>query len=233
MAVFAHLWWAEKWEQVMLGVRNLGGGAPVGDSKLKMVLVRVRNVRPILMIALCCLAWPGRNFSQGSNDRAALFARSDVCAPGTVPLKLRDGIALAKVQVNGKDMVFIVDSAGTTMINADRLALPVVGEIQTSPVTVSISEPMISWKVVKIQALGLGKKELRDLNVLSRSLPQLEAQLKTEVDGILGADVLGGWDSVALDYSKKTMTLETSQCTARKPDKVPAFTGVMSIQHRP
>jgi hypothetical protein len=185
------------------------------------------------MLALCCLAWPAKSLSQSGSDRAALFARSEVCAPGTVPLKVQEGIALATVQVNGKAMVFIVDSAGTTMINADRLALLVVGEIQTSPVTVSSAEPINSWKVVKIQTLGLGKKELRDLNVLSRSLPQLEAQLKTEVDGILGADVLGAWDSVALDYSKKTMTLMTSQCGPKKADKMPAFTGVMSIQHRP
>jgi Aspartyl protease len=215
----------------MLGVRNLGGGAPVNKPKRKSS-TRNRNMQTILVAALCCIAWPGKSVAQGSTDRASLFARSDVCAPGTVPLKMHDGIALATVRVNGRPLVFIVDSAGTTMINADHVALPIVGEIQTSPVTVSSAEPMNSWKVVKIQTLGLGKKELRDMNVLSRSLPQLEAQLKTEVDGILGADVLGGWDSVALDYRKKTMTLESSQCALRKQDEIPAFTGTLSIQRR-
>jgi hypothetical protein len=193
-----------------------------------------RIMHTIIAAALCCLALAGKGFAQAAgSDRASLFARSDVCAPGPVPLKMREGIALATVRVNGKPMVFIVDSAGTTMINADRLTLPVVGELRTSPVTISSAEPVNAWKVVKIQTLGLGKKELRDLNVLTRSMPQLEAQLKTEVDGILGADVLGGWDSVARDYKKKTMTLETSKCGLREADPTPAFTGAISIQHRP
>ena len=56
-------------------------------------------------------------------------------------------------------------------------------------------------------SLKLGKMEIRNLDVLSRSLVAIEDELKTEVDGILGADLLKAWDSVQLDYRGKVLIL--------------------------
>jgi Aspartyl protease len=126
---------------------------------------------------------------------------------------MRDGIALAQLTINQKPMTFIVDSAGTTMVNSDRVALPVVRQLRAAPVTISTADAMESWRVVNISSLGLGKKQIHDLNVLSRSLPQLETQMNMEIDGILGADMLMWWDFVALDYGHKLLMLKTSRCT--------------------
>ena len=148
------------------------------------------------------------------NEQAArFFVGAEACAPERVPLTMRDGIALAQLTINQKPMTFIVDSAGTTIVNSDRVALPVVRQLRAAPVTISTADAMESWRVVNISSLGLGKKQIHDLNVLSRSLPQLETQMNMEIDGILGADMLMWWDFVALDYGHKVLMLETSRCT--------------------
>jgi hypothetical protein len=87
-------------------------------------------------------------------------------------------------------MTFIVDSAGTSVVNSDHVTLRVVRQLRTAPVTLSQDSPLESWDVVEIESLRLGAEEIRDLKMLSRSLPQLEKQLGSEVDGILGADLL-------------------------------------------
>jgi len=43
-----------------------------------------------------------------------------------VPLTIRQGLALIRVSINHKPMTFIVDSGGMTIINSDRVSLPVV-----------------------------------------------------------------------------------------------------------
>lgn len=148
---------------------------------------------------------------------ARYFADTDPCTPERVPLTMRNGIALAKLTINHKTATFIVDSAGTTMVNSDRVQLPVVRELHASTVTVSAVDAM-DWKVVNISELGLGSGQIRDLNVLSRSLPQLETKMNMEIDGILGSDMLMWWDLVVLDYSHKTLLLQGSRCTDNGKD---------------
>jgi hypothetical protein len=181
-------------------------------------LVRVGLISAILRLAMASAdLLLAQTPPQLRRDQAShFFVSPDSCTPGSIPLTMRDGIALARLTINHKPMTFIVDSAGTTMVNSDRVTLPVVRELRAAPVTISASESPESWRVVSISSLGLGKKQIHDLNVLSRSLPQLEAKLKVEIDGILGADMLMWWDFVALDYQHKVLVLESSACTNPK-----------------
>jgi hypothetical protein len=172
-------------------------------------LVLITGCRDLL------LAQPAQTRSE---QAAQFFVNADSCALGGIPLTMRGGIALARLTINQKPMTFIVDSAGTTMVNADRVALPVVQELRAAPVTISSGDTLESWRVVNISSLGLGKREIHDLKVLSRSLPQLEAKLKIEVDGILGADMLMWWDSVVLDYRHNALVLESSRCAQNRND---------------
>jgi hypothetical protein len=172
-------------------------------------LVLITGCRDLL------LAQPAQTRSE---QAAQFFVNADSCALGGIPLTMRGGIALARLTINQKAMKFIVDSAGTTMVNADRVALPVVQELRAAPVTISSGDTLESWRVVNISSLGLGKREIHDLKVLSRSLPQLEAKLKIEVDGILGADMLMWWDSVVLDYRHNALVLESSRCAQNRND---------------
>ncbi len=136
----------------------------------------------------------------------------NTCAKGTLPLTFREGLALVTIGVDQKPMTFIVDSAGTTVINSDRVVLPVVEQIRGSAVTVSVAEPVDLWNVVRVKSFTVGARDLPDANVLSRSLRSLETKIGQELDGILGKDVLSLWDSVSLDYKHRVLVLERSDC---------------------
>lgn len=138
------------------------------------------------------------------------------CGTGNVPLEFHEGLALAKVSINRHPMTFLIDSAGMTMINSDRVSLPLVQQIHTGFVTASSSEPLQLWNVVRIQSLKIGSAEIRDSNVLSRSLRSLESQLGRELDGIIGMDVLRLWDSVSLNYKAKVLALDGATCIHTK-----------------
>ena len=153
-----------------------------------------------------------------TRDRDTTAPTDHLCQEEKIPLKLKAGISLARLEVNGKPMTFIVDSAGTSVINSDHVTLRVVRQLRTAPVTLSQNAPLDSWDVVQIESLRLGAEEIRDLKILSRSLPQLEKQLGSEVDGILGADLLTRWDAVALDYRHGAMRLGRTSCAVQPQD---------------
>ncbi len=154
---------------------------------------------------------------------SALFAQSrkantsrlddDICEKQSVPLTIREGLALIRVSINGKPLTFIVDSGGMTIVNSDRVLLPVVRQIRTGTVTVSATETLDLWNVVQVNSLTVGAAELRDSKILARSLRSLETQLGQELDGIFGNDALRLWDSFALDYKHKVLVLQRSHCT--------------------
>jgi hypothetical protein len=110
--------------------------------------------------------------------------------------------------VDGKPRLFMVDSGSeATIINSDRIDLPTKRVVQSELSTVSKSGLPVVWRVVNLHSFKLGQVEIRDLEALSRSLASVEEELKTEVDGILGADLLKAWDSVQLNYPGKVLTL--------------------------
>jgi hypothetical protein len=127
---------------------------------------------------------------------------------GSIELTINRGIALAHVVVDGKTRLFMVDSGSeATIINSDRIDLPTKRVLRSELSTMSGSGLPVVWKVVNLHSLKLGQLEIRDREALSRSLAAVEKELTTEVDGILGADLLRAWDSVQLDYRGKVLTL--------------------------
>jgi len=151
---------------------------------------------------------------QTREDNGARQVKNESCREERIPIIVRGAIALVEIGVNGKTATFIVDSAGTTMINSDRLKLNVVEQLHLGQITIAETAPLEPWNVVQIKSMKFGKEELRDVRILSRSLPHLEKQLLGEVDGILGADLLTHWDAVALDYKHREMRLGRTSCLA-------------------
>jgi hypothetical protein len=148
--------------------------------------------------------------SQGASS--ARSGQNNSCGKATLPLTFREGLALVTIGINQKPLTFIVDSAGTTIINSDRVVLPVIQQIRASAVTVSVAEPLDLWNVVRVKSFAVGARDLPDSTVLSHSLRSLEIQLGQEVDGILGRDMLALWDSVSLDYKHRVLVLQRSSC---------------------
>jgi hypothetical protein len=170
--------------------------------------ITARHLRWNLLMALAaCMTGSPNLYAQSGNEIGARPASSGDCNEESVAVIIRDGIALARVYVNQKPADFIVDTAGQTMINSDRLALPVVRRIRTGPVGVSGEARLEWWNVVKVESLAVGGVELRDSKILSQSLRALEKQLGLEVDGILGQDTLRVWDSASLNYKRRVLIL--------------------------
>lgn len=137
---------------------------------------------------------------------------------GTIELTVTRGMALAHISINGKPMLFMVDSGSeTTFINLDRMALPIKRDFSSGIVTITGRDVSRVWKVVNISSMKLGQVEIRNLEAVSRSLASVENDMKMEVDGILGSDLLNAWDSVQLDYRAKVMSL--GGCKTRGPDR--------------
>jgi hypothetical protein len=151
-----------------------------------------------------------------SHDFIAPVPATTACASGSVPIEFRDGLALVRLSINQKTMTFIIDSAGVTVINSDHLSLPFVTQIRTGIITASTAEPLQPWNVVDVKSLRIGSVEVRDSQVLSRSMRPLEARLGQQLDGILGTDILQLWDSVSLNYKGKALTLNRAVCTTPK-----------------
>jgi hypothetical protein len=150
--------------------------------------------------------------AQPQRASSARSGQNNSCGKATLPLTFREGLALVTIGIDQKPMTFIVDSAGTTIINSDRLVLPVIQQIRASAVTVSLAEPLDLWNVVRVKSFTVGARDLPDSTVLSHSLRSLEIQLSQEVDGILGRDMLALWDSVSLDYKRRVLVLQRSSC---------------------
>jgi Aspartyl protease len=151
--------------------------------------------------------------AQSRKANPSQSADNDVCEKQSVPLTIREGMALIRVSINQQPMTFLVDSGGKTIVNSDRVLLPVVQQIRTGTVTVSATEKLDLWNVVRVNSLTVGSSELHDSKILSRSLRSLETQLGQELDGIFGNDALRLWDSFLLDYKHKTLVLQSSSCT--------------------
>lgn len=179
-------------------------------EKLRVIRELAWISRAALMFVLTVFGSTVRGQTRG--DGKEQRDRKGTCREERVPLTIRGAISLARIEVNGKAMAFIVDSAGTSMLNSDRVRLRVVEQRKFGTVTISETVSMEAWDVVEIRWLKLGTQELKDVRILSRSLPQLERQLGGEVDGILGADLLTRWDAVALDYKDRTMRLGKAKC---------------------
>ena len=179
-----------------------------------------KTIRRLWLLGALCLFDVSIVGAQAQDSKKPL--QKQALAPtGSIELTINRGIALAHVVVDGKPRLFIVDSGSeTTIINSDRIDLPTKRILHSGISTLSASAIPVVWKVVNLHSLKLGQLEIRDLEVMSRSMAVIEDELKTEVDGILGVDLLKAWDSLQLDYRGKVLTLGSCNPCGSDPDRV-------------
>ena len=134
-----------------------------------------------------------------------------------IPLTLRDNVGLITIHINGGLKTFLVDPAGRTIINSDRLKLPQVRQVRAGVIGASGVMPL-DWDIVSVEQLSLGSTELHHLEVLARTLEPLERHVGQRLDGILGTDLLTVWSSVSMDFQHGKLVLEQrSQCKEGQP----------------
>jgi hypothetical protein len=184
-------------------------------ARAPTILVRFRttSTKWLFAFSLIFTLALGPNVLFAQSGKASASLDTDACEKQSAPLIIRQGLALIRVSINHQPMTFIVDSGGMTIINSDRVSLPVVQQIRTGTITISATQTLDVWNVVHVKSFTVGAAELRDSKILSRSLRSLEAPLGQELDGIFGNDALRLWDSFSLDYNHKVLVLQRWHCT--------------------
>jgi hypothetical protein len=129
------------------------------------------------------------------------------CAGVTAPVVFSGRIALVRVLVNRAPGTFVIDTASDTIVNSDRLHLPVLHALRAATATTSGWAP-VEWSMVRLDRFTIGGRQIPKRTALAKSLHEIEAALGQQVDGILGNDVLDQWGSVTLDYKNRTLALD-------------------------
>ena len=150
--------------------------------------------------------------------------KSSPCRPNKsfLPLKVRDNVSLVTVFVNEKPRTFLVDPAGKTIINSDRLRLPQMRQLRAGVIGAG-GVAALDWDIVSVDRLRLGSTQFQQMQILARTLAPLERQIGEQIDGILGTDVLMMWGKVSMDFEQNILVLEL-----RTPCNGKNFTAISS-----
>ncbi len=143
---------------------------------------------------------------EGQNPKPLPIGQK-LCGRVDVPLVFYDRSGFVRVTVSGKPMTLLVDPASLTIVNTDRLDLPIIRKIKGAGITATGSTTT-RWQLVGLDKLEIGEQTVTRLQVMAKSLSQLEMAFGREVDGILGNDVLVRWDTVKIDYKSGRLILE-------------------------
>lgn len=127
--------------------------------------------------------------------------------PVEVPMKFRDGMPAIDVMVNGQGpFLFAIDTAGQGDARADtalveRLGLRKVGEARAGD---SSGRNARTLDIVRIDSIGIGDLEFRDLDAPTRSY---NGRSPVKIDGILGFGLFKD-HLLTLDYTAKKVRIE-------------------------
>lgn len=114
----------------------------------------------------------------------------------TLALTKSSGLYLADVSVNGEKHKFLIDTGSNWTIISPKIA----GDIGSGSKNIAGIQGSVSAGQTKV-LLSLQDKVFRATVLVSKTPESLP------IDGILGMDVLGQFESVTLDLKNKTLTL--------------------------
>lgn len=104
-----------------------------------------------------------------------------------IPIERCDRLPVVRVQVEGVDMHFLVDTAATSMLNLKSFSEGRVKEIRVSSWR---GTSITSAREVTLPELALGSYRLRHLKLPAIDLSPLAQACGGAIDGILGVDLL-------------------------------------------
>jgi predicted aspartyl protease len=123
-----------------------------------------------------------------------------------IPVKVVGGMVFVPVNVNGSDVVLMLDTGATnTVISPAAVHMPVFVGSQTA--TVTEGHQQVSVAVARLD-VRLGKARFDSSVVVLTDLTPAQRTRYGKFDGLLGQNILGQFKSVCLDYEKKLLELE-------------------------
>jgi uncharacterized protein (TIGR02246 family) len=117
---------------------------------------------------------------------AAVSAQNSA-AKDEIPIERCDRLPVVKVQVAGKDMHFLVDTAASTLLNLKSFS---GGRAKEAHIASWTGTAATSAREVSLPELTLGKHTLHDLKLPAIDLSPIGAACRGPIDGILGMDLL-------------------------------------------
>jgi predicted aspartyl protease len=140
---------------------------------------------------------------------AARPAAASVCLPvrrAELPVTLQHGFLLVPAALDGRQVMMVVDTgAEATTISPDAVKLLGLAWQPSRTVLLGVGGTVRGGGTVRLQRLQLGGLVRDRLALPVSTLPPVDGAGQM-VAGLLGADVLGGFD-IALDLPRHTMTL--------------------------
>jgi len=143
----------------------------------------------------------------GAPDQNLAAARVDTESKQIIPVKLVEGMIFVPVNVNGSNLVLMLDTGATnTVITPKAVHIPVfAGTAGTA--TLTEGHQQVSVSVVRLD-LRLGKARFDSSVVVLTDLSAAQQTRYGKFDGLLGENILSQFKSFCVDYQNKVIELE-------------------------
>lgn len=128
----------------------------------------------------------------------------------TIPLRRapKTGTPLIEVQVNGRRGTFILDTGAQHCIIDLRSLGLALSDLNSALVKDGVSGRTTRATFILV-SVRIGTKEFREWEAIATDLRNMEKDLGTHIDGILGADLLAKFKHVGVDFEHMTLELES------------------------
>lgn len=168
-----------------------------------------RPIRVLLGVALALSSLSyGQNSCPSSETSKETFNASGAEAEVGFELHTKFAAILARVEVNGKPAVMIVDTGSSRTFVSPRIAGLDVGTLQGRAHIQEGSGVAGEARWGKA-TLGFGPHVFRNHRVVVLDLQDVSRSLGQEIDGLLGQDVLSQFERVVIDFKKRKIALGT------------------------
>jgi hypothetical protein len=123
-----------------------------------------------------------------------------------IPLKHCDKLPVVEVTVGSQPLLFLVDTAATSMLNLNSFA---TGKTQGTRVTSWTGTLATSGRQVTLDDLTVGNTKLVKLEMLAIDLSAIGKACGRKIDGVLGMDLLAKLGAT-IDLKKQTVHVTTA-----------------------
>jgi ketosteroid isomerase-like protein len=123
-----------------------------------------------------------------------------------IPLEPCDSLPLVKVEVDGRAMHFLVDTAATSLLNLKSFAGGRARDVRITSWTGTLAT---SAREVSVNEMVVGRTKLIILKLPAVDLSAIGKACGRKIDGVLGVDLLAKLGAT-IDLSRQTMHLATA-----------------------
>ena len=120
----------------------------------------------------------------------------------------KTGTPLIEVQVNGRRGTFILDTGAQHCIIDLRSLGLALSDLNSALVKDGVSGRTTRATFILV-SVRIGTKEFREWEAIATDLRNMEKDLGTHIDGILGADLLAKFKHVGVDFEHMTLEFES------------------------